>query len=258
MPTERLSKFVFEIASSERISILRALHERPLRHSEIAERLSLTGSETTRHLTRLASIRLIEKDPEGRYRPTNLTEALLVGLPFLDFLSRREEYLADHDPLPLGPSFVARLGELNEGRLIDGTYPVIAAQDAGLREARRRIWVVTDHRFEQALPLLREKASQGTDVRVVRPRRALDEERSPSARVDRNYAVRLLPEVRVFLAVLDDQAGLSLPNRSGVPDLSAMFLLTDPKGYRWAEDLFQHLWAQAAEWRAARPNGPAR
>ena len=127
MPTERLSKFVFEIASSERISILRALHERPLRHSEIAELLSLTGSETTRHLSRLTSIGMIEKDPEGRYRAKNLSEALLVGLPFLDFLSRREAYLVGHDTLPLGPSFVARLGELNEGLLIDGTYPVIAA-----------------------------------------------------------------------------------------------------------------------------------
>jgi predicted transcriptional regulator len=250
--TERLAKFVFEVASPERIGILRGLHERPLRHAELAERLSMTESETTRHLARLASLRLIEKDTEGRYRGTPLAEALLVALPLFDFLSRRDEYIVEHDLAALDPTFVVRLGELNDGRLIDGTYPVIAAQEAALRDAHRRIWVVTDHRFEQALPLLRERASHGADVRVVRPRRALEEERSPVSRVERNYPVRLLPEVRIFLAVLDTQAGLSLPARAGVPDLSRMLLLTDTLGYRWAEDLFRSLWNRAEEWRGRR------
>lgn len=252
MPTERLAKFVFEIASPERIAILRAVAEAPRRHAEVADRLSITGSETTRHLSRLTAIRLIEKDPEGRYRPTPLADALLVSLPLLDFLSHRGEYLVAHDLAHLEPRFLARLGELNDCRLIEGTYPVIAAQDAALRSARRRIWVVTDHRFEQALPILREKAAQGAEVRVIRPRRALEEERAPPDRVPRNYAVRLVPEVREFLAVLDDQAGLALASRSGPPDLSRMLLITDPTGYRWAEDRFSHLWTHAQEWRVGR------
>ena len=253
MPTERLAKFLFEVASPERISILRALRGHPLRHAEITEQLSMTGSETTRHLNRLVAIRMIEKDPEGRYRVTPLAELMLVALPLFDFVSQRDDYLVAHDLSVLEPKFIARLGELNDARLIDGTYPVIAYQDAALREARTRIWVVTDHPFQQALPLLREKASQGTDVRVVRPRRMLQEERAPDSRVERNYAVRLLPEIRIFLAVLDTQAGVSFSVRSGPPDLSSMLLLTDPDGYCWAEDLFLHMWSRAEELRAARP-----
>ena len=249
MPTDRLAKFLFEIASAERISILRALHERPLRHTEIAEQLSMTGSETTRHLARLTAIRLIEKEAEGRYVLTVLADALIVSLPFYDFLAGRDEYLLAHDLSGVGPGFVARLGELNDGRLVEGTYAVVALQETALRAADRRIWVVTDQRFEQALPILRAKASKGADVRVVRPRSVLDEERSPSSRVERNYEVRLLHEVPFFLAVLDDQAGLALPRRSGGPDLANMLLLTDPAGFRWAADLFLSIWAEAEAWR---------
>lgn len=257
MPTDRLAKFLFEIASAERISILRALHERPLRHTEIAERLSMTGSETTRHLARLAGTRLIEKDAEGRYVPTGIADVLIVSLPLYDFLAGRDEYLLAHDLAGLGPGFVARLGELNDGRLVEGTYAVVALQEAALRAADRRIWVVTDQRFEQALPILREKASKGADVRVVRPRSVLEEERSPSTRVERNYEARLVPSVPFFLAVLDDQAGLALPRRSGGPDLANMLLLADATGYGWAADLFQSVWARAEAWRTPRkpPSG---
>jgi predicted transcriptional regulator len=247
---------MFEIASAERIAMLRALAAGGLRHAEVADRLSMTGSETTRHLGRLTASRLVEKDPDGRYRATPLAVVLLQALPLLDFLSLRADYLLTHDLSDLDPAFVVRLGELVDGTIVEGTYPVIAAQDAALRGARRRIWVVSDERFEQAIPVMREKAAAGAEVRIVRPRRVLEEERSARTRVERNYAVRLVPKVSVFLAVLDDQAGLALPTPGGPPDLSRMLLLTDPRGYHWAEDLFGHLWTRATEWRTPPRSAP--
>ena len=44
MSTERLAKFLFEIASAERIAMLRALAAGGLRHSEVADRLSAGGT----------------------------------------------------------------------------------------------------------------------------------------------------------------------------------------------------------------------
>jgi predicted transcriptional regulator len=242
-----LSSFLFEIASNERLEILAAVLEGPRKHSEIARRLSMTGSETTRHLARLVSAGLVEKGPNGAYGPTPLAELVWAGLPFLDFAHEHRDYVRRHRLLALDPAFVARLGELAHGSFNEGAYQVIAVQEAALRAVRRRAWIVTVQRFEQAIPILRAKHEAGADVRVVRPRPLVDEERRGGRDVRRNFPLRLLPRVDLFLAVLDDQAGVCLPSLDGTVDMTTMILLTDPGGLRWAEDLFLRLWDRAQD-----------
>jgi predicted transcriptional regulator len=249
MEAGRLSEFLFEIASDERLGILEALGKKPLKHSEIARRLSMTGSETTRHLARLSEAGLVARNGRAEYELTPVAETLRVGLPFLEFLARHRDYLLRHRFTGVPAAFVERLGELIEGKFVGGTYDVVAAQETALRAVARRIWVVTEQRFDLALPILREKAGKGADVRVVRARRLLEEEKRTGRDVKRNFPVRALPEIAVFLAVLDDQAGLCLPTADGKVDMATMVLLTDPAGFRWAHDLFLDLWGRAEAWR---------
>ena len=249
MVSEGLTQFLFEIASDERLGILQATGRRPLRHAEIARTLGMTGSETTRHLNRLAEAGLVSKNPRGQYEPTLLAEALLTGLPFLVFLTAHRRYLLDHRLAALPTAFVERIGELAQGAFVGGTYRVVALQEAALRAVARRIWVVTEQRFEAAIPIFRAKVQAGADVRIVRSRPHLEEEKRAGLDVPRNFPVKSLPTVDLFLAVLDDQAGLCLPGPDGHADLGTMILLTDAEGVRWAEDLFRLLWERADPWR---------
>ena len=59
MESTGLARFLFELASDERLGILEVIEEKPLRHAQIARRLKITDSETTRHLNRLASTGLL-------------------------------------------------------------------------------------------------------------------------------------------------------------------------------------------------------
>jgi predicted transcriptional regulator len=249
MASGELSRFLFEIASEERLGILDALAKKPLKHAALARGLSITGSETTRHLNRLTSAGLVAKNARGEYELTTLAEGLRAGLPFLRFLVTHRQYLLSHVLDVLGAPFVARLGELSRGTFLAGTYEVVGAQETALRAVTRRIWVVTEQRFEQGLPILREKAARGVDVRVVRPRRLLEEEKRTGRDVQRNFPVKTLPQVSLFLAVLDDQAGLCLPTPDQRIDMATMILLTDPEGFRWSEELFLQLWNGADWWR---------
>jgi len=95
---------------------------------------------------------------------------------------------------------------------------------------------------------MREKAAAGADVRVIRSREGFRRETARLPPVERNYPVRLVPEARIFLAVLDDVAGVCFPTLEGKVDMESMLLLSDPAGHRWAEDLFTQLWSQAREW----------
>lgn len=245
MDRAELAHFLFEVASDERLRILDSLAQRPRKHAEVARALSMTGSETTRHLSRLTAVGLVSKTANGEYTTTELAVTFGGGLAFLEFLVAHRGYLLDHRTTVLEPEFVERLGELRQGQFVEGTFRVVGAQDAALRAVKRRTWVVTEQRSEQALPVLQQKALLGADVRVIRSRPHLERENQEGREVRRGFPVRTLPIVDVFLAVLDDQAGLCLPTREGKVDLSSMLLLTDPLGYRWSEDLFLRLWDRA-------------
>lgn len=247
---EGLPEFLFEIASDERLGILATVSARPMKHAEIARALSMTGSETTRHLRRLTTTGLIEKSPEGEYGPTQLAETLRTGLPFFEFLVAHRRFLQHHRLPVLDRAFVERLGELTQASLVHGTYQVVALQESSLRAVKRRIWVLTEQRFEQALPIFREKMAVGADIRVIRPRASITEERRTGRIVHRNFPLRVLPNVDTFLAVLDEQAGLCLAGPDGRTDMGTMLLVTDPEGYRWAEDVFLWYWDRAEVWHA--------
>jgi predicted transcriptional regulator len=242
-----LAQFLFEVASDDRLGILAAIAEKPLRHAQIARHLDMTDSETTRHLNRLSSASLATRNPRGEYEPTNVARLLFAGLPFLRFLAANREFLLSHDVLVLPPEFVERLGALTECTFTTGTYQVVATQERALRAVNGRIWVISEHVFEQAIPIMREKASKGADVRVIRPRAAFEGAIPSPPGIERNYPVRLLGETTLFLAVLDDIAGVCFPALDGAVDMSRMVLLRDSRGYRWAEDLFLHYWDQALE-----------
>ena len=147
MDAEPLSRFLSELASKERLRILESLARKPHKHSAIARSLSITGSETTRHLNRLIATGLVIKNPRGEYGLTPLGRILLEGLPLYDFILTHREYLLAHQTPKLERPFLVRLGELARGSLVQGTYEVVAVQEASLRAVERRIWVITEQRF---------------------------------------------------------------------------------------------------------------
>src|SRR5256885_11676981 len=229
MESTGLARFLFELASEERLGILAAISEKPLRHAQIARRGRMTGCGPGRHLNRLTAAGLVTKGPQSEYVPTNLARLVSADFPFFSFLLAYREFLLNHDVLVLPPGFVERLGALSGGVLTKGTYNVVATQERSLRSAKRRIWVLSEQAFEQALPILREKASGGADVRVIRPRQVFQDP-VPLSAVKRNYPLRLLGEARVVLAVVDDVAGGWFPNPPREVHIATIVFLHDCVG----------------------------
>src|SRR3989442_4350834 len=143
MESTGLARFLFELASEERLGILAAISEKPLRHAQIARRLGMTDSETTRHLNRLTVAGLVTKGPQSEYEPSNLARLVSADFPFFRFLLAQREFLLNHNVLVLPPGFVERLGALSGGGLTKGTYNVVASPKRSLGTAERPVTVIS-------------------------------------------------------------------------------------------------------------------
>src|SRR2546428_1021157 len=176
MESTGFARFLFELASDERLGILEAIEEKPLRHAQIARRLKITDSETTRHLNRLASTGLLTKNPQSQYEPTSLARLASAGFPFFRFRLANREFLLKHDVRVVPAEFVERLGALNGGTFVTGMYDVAAAQERYLRAVKQRIWVLTDQVFETAVPGMRGKAGARAGGPLIRSPRGVPRE----------------------------------------------------------------------------------
>src|SRR3989449_8283711 len=162
MESTGLARFLFELASDERLGILDAVAERPLRHAQIARHLRMTVSETTRHLNRLTSAGLVAKNPQSQFEPTNLARLVSGAFPLFHFLLANREFLLKHKVGVVPAEFVDRLGALNGGTFVTGMYDVAAAQERSLRAGKQRIWGPAAQVGEVAATGIREKRCGGT------------------------------------------------------------------------------------------------
>src|SRR2546425_7312507 len=152
MESTGLARFLFELASDERLGILDAVAERPLRHAQIARHLRMTVSETTRHLKRLKSAGLVAKNPQSQFEPTNLARLVSGAFPLFHFLLANREVLLKHKVGVVPAEFVDRLGAVNGGTFVTGMYDVAAAQERELPAGKARIWVLADQVVGVVLP----------------------------------------------------------------------------------------------------------
>src|SRR3989441_3421918 len=231
MESTGLARFLFELASDERLGILDVIEEKPLRHAQIARRLKITDSETTRHLNRLASTGLLTKNPQSQYEPTSLARLVSAGFPFFRFLLAHREFLLKYDVRVVPAEFVERLGALNGGTFVTGMYDVAAAQERYLRAVKQRIWVLTDQLFEAAGPVMRGKAGAGADVRVVRSRGGGQRETARLPPVQRNYPGRLGSEARKLFSGPRRGARGGVPSPRGKGGQGAEVLVFQPGGH---------------------------
>lgn len=245
MAPEGLADLLFEVASPERLVILSRLSRGARSHTELARGLKRSGSETTRHLQRLAAAGLVVKGAGRRYELTTTARVFTAGLGLFEFLVANRDFLLAHDMAGLDSRFLSRLGELGKGTFTFGQYGTVAVQECALREARSRVWIITDEGTEQFLPSVRERASHGIDVRIAGPRVSGERARRLFDASDPDSSSRILDAPGIFLLVVDDRAGICFPLVGGRVDRSAMLVVDDPAGVRWAEDLFLDSWSRA-------------
>jgi predicted transcriptional regulator len=245
---KRLDLLFYELASQDRLSILRQLCNSSLKMQDVARKLDLTATEASRQLQRLNQAKLIERGPDGNYTTTQLGRLLLILSTPLGFVYKHDDYFLNHDVTRIPLPFVNRLGELSQGTLVEDLISDLARWEALLTAAEEHIWVMTPRAMGHLTKISAVKLSEGVKIRSI-----LNEENRPtknSLPSSKNVERRLIQEVPIIMIITEKEASVSFP--ASKADLSAgfssSFFGSDPVFLKWANDLFCFYWDQAKLW----------
>jgi predicted transcriptional regulator len=244
-----LDKLLFELASSERMAMLRQLKSGRARLTGVAKIQKMSAAEATRHLQRLAEAKLVERGTDGLYGITPFGTVVLTELSGLEFVSRNKEYFANHDASRLPREFTERLGEFAEDRFVASVLGSLDNVDRTIREAQDYIWILTDQIFKSVTPVLAQKTMMVSDVRLIAPVSVIPpDSKAPIPSTTSGVQKRVLKSVEVCVLVTEKYGAFALPNRRGQMDYTGIGG-SDPGTIAWCKDLFLHYWEMAKPFR---------
>jgi predicted transcriptional regulator len=236
---ENLCDLLFELSSTERMRILQRLRNGRLKLSHISQELSITVTETSRHLQRLQEAGLLGRDSDSLYYLTNYGESALTLLGGLDILAENKDYVLNHDLSVLPPEFVQRLGAFKGARLVEDTLTGIRLTEMMYQKASEYIWVLSEQILVSALPFIKQSIDRGAEFRFLFPE---DISPPPGFEPMSGTLERCLPDVKIRLAVTEKEALICLPYLHGALDYTP-FIGDEPEFIQWCRELFLYFWS---------------
>jgi predicted transcriptional regulator len=249
---EQLSGLLFELANEDRLKILLEIHAKPMRLTQISEKLELTVQETSRHLQRLGEAKLLVKDSEGMHSLLPYGEYVLRELSGLEFLSLHREYFTTHTLSNLPEEYISRLGELKDCTFTDDIMLAFSKAEQLIAEAQEYVWIIGNQVLMSTLPYLEAAIKRGAQFRLMLPEDLVPPPGfKPLPTIPGRVERRTLKHVDVIMTISEKEARVGFLSRDGKLDPSA-FESTDAKAQKWCKDLYSYLWENA---KTGRPQG---
>jgi len=239
---EEVTELLFVLSSDDRRRLLLELKTGRLRLTQLAQKLSATVQETSKHLARLSDAKLIEKHSNGSYRLTAYGGQVLGLLPSFNFLSRNREYFLSHDLSFLPPGFLQRIGELSDYQYRAHVSDMIGHAQQVVREAEQYAWLMVDqcptYSFNPKHP---EKVSVRALVSNIRP----EVYEWGRATFGDRLELRFMDNVKIAIAMNEKIANVCFPNLDGRIDYSSGFISNSLDFHRWCHDLYSIYWERS-------------
>jgi predicted transcriptional regulator len=242
---KRLDRLFYELASEDRIAILKELCLSRLKMQDIARKLDLTATEASRQLQRMSQAKLLERRPEGTYSTTQFGMLLLKLSASMELVYKNDDYFLAHDTTKIPLPFVNRIGELSQAILIADLNLDLARWETLIKSAKEYVWVITPQAMGHLSRVMADKLLEGVKLRSIFREDIRESKASfPSGK---NVERKLLPAVPVIMIISEKEASVSFPRLDGNIDYPSFFG-TDSIFLKWVNDLYIHYWEQAKIW----------
>jgi predicted transcriptional regulator len=236
-----VSKLLQVLSHPVKLEILKVITTQPEPADKIAQKVDISVEETAIHLDRLHEAGLVDREPDGTHRAAPLGQLTLSLLIDLDFVAKHWKHFRDLDLTLLPISFVGRLGELKESERMEGTVNNLQYAERVFGRAEKSILVIANEVMLDAVPIVREKISQGTEFRFV-----IDQtfKPPPDFQATMPQLWRQVWKIPAATVVTDKEAMVFFLGRDLKVDYSVGFASKEPAFLKWCEDLVGHFWSE--------------
>jgi predicted transcriptional regulator len=216
---DEIVKLLFDISSSDRLTLLFAIRKENLRLTQLAEKISATIQETSRHLGRLTDAKLIEKNSDGSYTVTSYGRLVLILLSSYNFLSKNKDYFLSHDISFLPQEFIERIGELSLYEYSVNVSNVLRHIEQVISSAKEYIWLMADQAVITGPSINQAIGNRDVSVNIIIPKSSLtSEEYQQIKRLLRDkLELKLVPDenIKIGIAMNEKIAGIAFPDLKG-------------------------------------------
>ena len=239
---DEIVKLLFDISSSYRLTLLFAVRKENLRLTQLAEKISATIQETSRHLGRLIDAKLIEKNSDGSYTVTSYGRLVLILLSSYNFLSKNKDYFLSHDISFLPQEFIERIGELSLYEYSLNVSNVLRHIEQVISSAKEYIWLMADQAVITGPSINQAIGNRDVSVNIIIPKSSLTpEEYQQIKRLLRDkLELKLVPDenIKIGIAMNEKIAGIAFPDLKGKMDFNSGFTSGSIDFHKWCGDLF--------------------
>ncbi|HEX9907509.1 MAG TPA: hypothetical protein VGB78_03460 [Thermoplasmata archaeon] len=232
---EGVNRLFIELASEDRLGVLRALHGKDLKMRELGRQLNLTATEIFRQLKRLSEAQLVQKMPDGSYSISPYGGLVLQLSASHEFVFKHRDYFLAHDLSRLPYPFINRIGELSQASLSMESYKNITWGEELVGQAQQYFWAIVEGPGNERLPV-----ATGVKYRFLLPESLIPIGSNPPGSAH-GIETRGLSDMPAIVALTEKHAGVFFYLLNGRTDYTG-FLAEDSNSLDWVKDLFQYYW----------------
>ena len=240
-----------DLASSTRIEILHHLNEQNLKLAQLAKKLDSSMQGLQRHVDRLVSSGLIQKDAKGQFSLSSIGKASLQQIPAFEFMSKNKSYFENHTFGDLPAEFIRRIGDLSNSKYTNSTMETwqysIDLQSAAKEYLFGISHTVATEFFQYLIELLKKevKFSAIFGENTIIPKNFFEETNKLDLESFAKKGLvqqKMIPKVTVTTVITESEAMVAFPKIDGQVDDSVIFTSKDKQFHKWCLDVFNHYW----------------
>lgn len=241
-----VSEILFELGAPERYEIVTLLASGEKRPSEIASRLRLTRSDTSRHLARLSKTGLAEKSVNG-YALTMLGQVVIRYGNSIEFFLKNRDYFRAHMWEILPESLLSRIYALHEATLHEGVTHTLKMVDDAIKSSREYLVVVLSEVPFFLVPSVLGRLTENVPVKLALTQKAIDDvmqffKENPQYNPDllKRASIRVIDSCFACTAINEKVAGTNLINREKPHDHFSSHFIGESRSFReWCKDVYE-------------------
>ncbi|MGY5854918.1 MAG: ArsR family transcriptional regulator [Candidatus Thorarchaeota archaeon] len=235
-----LAKIFFELASENRLGILKELRSSMLKTQDIARKMDVTPTEAVRQLQRLSDAGLIQRQPDGTYLISPFGKLVLQLSSSIEFISHHQDYFSNHDIFQLPIQLVNRIGEVSNANLVMDTIENLNTGQRIMMDATEFAYGIAEGHIPELMgPIMDKKIREGFQIKMLIPTSMLTKNKLPP-----NVEIRGLSEIPLGMVLTESAAVVTFRLVNGKFGYAG-FSGTNPMFLDWVRDLFLYYWEEA-------------